>query len=63
MLTIVKQSNLPYLLVAMISSFLEGITFTLIVGFYVTGALRVCTYVATYLCTVVMYMYKLLSND
>ena len=58
MLTIVKQSNLPYLLVAMISSFLEGITFTLIIGFYVTGALRVCTY----LCTVVMHMYKLLSN-
>ena len=52
MLTIVKQSNLLYLLMAMIGSFLEGISFTLIVGFYVTGALRVCIYV--FVCTVVV---------
>ena len=60
MLTIVKQSNLPYLLIAMISSFLEGITFTLIVGFYVTGALRVCIYV--FVCTVVV-IHKYLWTD
>ena len=44
MLAIVKQSYLPYLLLAMIGSFMEGISFCLVNGFYVTHVLKVRMY-------------------
>ena len=43
MLTIVKQSKLSYLLIAIVSSLLEGFAFCMIIGFYVTGVLKVHT--------------------
>ena len=49
MLAVVKQSYLPYLLLAMIGSFMEGMSFSLINGFYVTHILKVCTYLRMYI--------------
>ena len=43
MLAIVKLSKLSYLLPAIVGSFLEGFTFCLILGFYVTSVLKVLT--------------------
>ena len=45
MLTIVKQSYLPYLLLTIIGSLMEGICFILVNGFYVTHVLKVCIYI------------------
>ena len=49
MLAIVKQSYLPYLLLAMIGSFMEGMSLCLINGFYVTHILKVCSYLRMYI--------------
>ena len=45
MLTIIKQSYLPYLVLTMIGSFFEGLGFCFFIGFYVTGILKVHIYI------------------
>ena len=44
MLAVMKQSKLSCLLLAMIGSWFEGFLFCLMIGLYVTGVLKVCTY-------------------
>ena len=44
MLAVMKQSKLPFLLIAMIGSWFEGFLFCLLIGLFVTGVLKVRTY-------------------
>ena len=44
MLAIIKQSKLPYLLCAVIGSWIHGVLTCLIVGLYVTDVLKVRIY-------------------
>ena len=44
MLAVVKQSKLPFLLLAIIGNWFDGFLFCLLIGLYVTGVLKVRTY-------------------